>query len=240
MDEPTRAPQHDAPPPWRPLSAGAVTALVLALLLAPVALLGPWWVEILPLVVGAGSWWAIADGRRRGRGIAIVACVIALVAGTASLLYLGQARDLIVVQFDGFLRALSRDDRAEVATWVIAGEDAPAAVARWRERLQAVEREAGPYGQRVEVDWGLWGPMVGLLAAPDGDLVEIGAPEGGPRPALGTLWVRAGFARERCWAAFELGRKGEPLGMDDVRGATPGKPLPFVRDVRFFRTRPVP
>ena len=30
----------------------------------------------LPLVIGAASWWAIADGRRRGRGLAIAACVI--------------------------------------------------------------------------------------------------------------------------------------------------------------------
>jgi hypothetical protein len=240
MDEPTRAPQHDAPPPWRPLSAGAVTALVLAVLLAPIAYLGPWWVEILPLVIGAASWWAIADGHRRGRGLAIAACVIALIAGTFFLINLGNARDLVVAGSDGFLRALARDDRAELSGWVIAGADRPASVARWRERMQAIEREVGPYGQRVEVDWGLLGPMAGLLAAPDGDLVEVGAPADRPRPALGAMWVRAAFTRERCWAVFELGREGEPLGFDDLKDAESDKPVPIVRDVRFYRAKSAP
>jgi len=240
MDEPTRAPQHDAPPPWRPLSAGAVTALVLAVLLAPIAFLGPWWIEILPLVIGAASWWAIADGRRRGRGLAIAACVIALFAGTTALLTLGKARDLVATQFDAFLRALSKDDRAQLSGWVITGADGPAAIARWRERMQAIEREAGPYGQRVEIDWGLLGPMVGPLAAPDDDLVEVGAPADRPRPALGAMWVRAAFTRERCWAVFDLGREGEPLGMGDVGETAPDKPLPIVRDVRFYRAKSAP
>jgi hypothetical protein len=240
MHDAARAPVHDAPPPLRPVSMGAVAALGLALVLAIPAFIGAWWLEILPLAVGAASWWAIADGRRRGRGVVILACVLAAVAGTTALLWLGGARRGFEGHLDLLLRALAKDDRAELSAWVLDGEDRAAAVARWRERMQAAEREAGAYGQRVEVAWGLWGPAIGLITPPDGDLVEIGAPPGAEKPAPGSYWVRAAFAREHLWAAIELGRKGSPLSLEDVKRAPPGDRIPFLREVRFFRAPRAP
>src|SRR5438105_13125107 len=76
---------YAAPPAYRPMSAGAITALVLSIVLLLPALFGIWWVEIAPILIAALCWGGISGGRRRGAGLAIAASIVALLGGLAAL-----------------------------------------------------------------------------------------------------------------------------------------------------------
>ena len=73
---------YAAPPAYRPMSAGAVTAFVLAIVLTiPAYAIGLWWTEVLPLLVAALSWGGMSSGARRGTGLAITASLNAFGVG---------------------------------------------------------------------------------------------------------------------------------------------------------------
>ena len=82
MTDRTTAPnyEHSGPPPYVPLSGGAVTALVLTFVAFFIGLVGPWWSEAVPLLIVVMCWGGISRGVRRGRVVAIIALVLAVVA----------------------------------------------------------------------------------------------------------------------------------------------------------------
>jgi hypothetical protein len=220
------------------MSAGAIVALVLALVLVPFALSGPWWLEILPLVIGAASWWAIAEGRRRGRALAVIACVVAVLAGVGALLLLGAARSEMQTKFAEFLGQVSKGDPKELEGWVLEGEDPPTTVAKWRARMAAAEMDVGPYGQRVDVEWGLFGPYIGLVIPPRRDEVEeVGGTATDPWPRPGTIWFRSVFARDVLWTAVVWGKEQGDPDLEKVLKDKGRKKIPIVRDLRFFRPK---
>ena len=78
---------HAAPPPYVPMSGGAVTALVLAVVLLVGSLIGPPWCEAMALAIAALSLPAIRRGKRRGKGVAIAAIVLAWVGVGAGVMF---------------------------------------------------------------------------------------------------------------------------------------------------------
>ena len=224
------SPTHDYPAPsaYRPLSGGAITALVLAILLAFFAIMGPWWFEVIPLAIAALAWGGISDGRRRGSGVAIAACVIALLAGVGAFFVVQRTAEGMQALSDKFMSGLDKDDRATLTPWVLKGEEPTATLDAWHARYAAVQAEFGAYSGSTVIRVGLWGPVIGLLQAPE-DVTEIAPAPGAPVPRAPTpaapapgspassagapgappeaaAWFEAVFARGRVFVAVVLGQ----------------------------------
>ncbi|MCC7139878.1 MAG: hypothetical protein IT460_15755 [Planctomycetes bacterium] len=238
------APEHDAPPAYRPVSGGAVTALVLAIVLALAALSGFWWSEALALVVAALSWRSIASGRRRGAGIAITAAVIALAAGLYAFVAHRAIAATFEKSFDGLLTALAQDDRAALRPWAAKGEDADVAAQRWKKAYDRVAAEAGPYGGRVDVHATWVGALAAIFAPPGAAIVDVVNAESPPPDPLTAVWFEAAFQRERVWVALEApptsaAPQQTSEALQDAVRASPDHPTPaIVKEVRFFRAKP--
>lgn len=230
------ATQHDAPPAFRPMSGGAVTAIVLAFLLILPAVLGLWWLEGLPVLIAALSWGPISDGRRRGGGIAIAACVIAILAGLGCLAIHRGVASKIESKAGEILTAIQKDDRALLEPWAVEGPDKAERLARWRSRMAEAEKVAGPFAGSTSARMGMLGPMVSMMLPPEGP-TEVG--EGsGAKPEVGsTVWIEAKFSRESLWVAFEVNQE-EATGSSVEKAVQGGHPPPILREVRFFRAAP--
>lgn len=236
-------PAHDAPPAYRPMSGGAVTALVLAILLAFVAFAGFWWTEGLAILVAAFSWPAIAAGRRRGTGLAISAAVVALAVGFYAFSGHREMARNFESSFDGLMTALEKDDRAALRRWVAEGEDADATVARWKSDYDRVRGDVGPYGGRVDLHATWVGAVAAIVRPPSVEVADAVDPAAALPDLLGALWFEAAFQRERLWVALEP-PKGEDApkaateAITDAVKASPERPTPpIVRALRFFRAK---
>lgn len=205
------APEHAAPPAYRPLSGGAVTALVLAIVPGLGAMFGLWWLEAVPLAIVLLSWPAISAGRRRGRGLAITAGIIAAVAGGLGFLIAHEGRKAFEAQFDGLVTALDKGDRAEIDRWVADGVDKDAVAKEWTAALAAAKAIAGPYAGRTIVESGWLGPVGAVFGVPDG-VVDVVDPSR-PVPILGTaLWFQVAFQKETLWGACVIAKDAQSLG----------------------------
>ena len=246
-DAPSTSHEHPAPSAYRPLSGGAITALVLAILLAVAAFTGPWWLEVVPLAIAALAWGGISDGRRRGAGVAIAACVIALLAGVGAFFFVQRMTEEMQALSDKFMAALDKDDRATLTPWVLKGEDPKATLDAWHTRYAAAQVELGAYSGSTVIRTGLWGPMFSLLRAPE-DVTEIAPAPGSAAPgtpAAGTAepgeppeaiaWFEAAFARGRAYVAVVFGpADGSQAELKEAMKGGGGH-VPIVREVRFFR-----
>lgn len=244
--DPTGASAHPGPPPYVPLSAGAVLALVLAIVLVVGALVGPVWCEALPLVIALASLGPISRGVRRGRAVAIVAIVFALAGAAAGWFFQRAAISALSGALTPVIRDLARDDRAAVARWAGSRPDLDAAVDRWMQRSRAATAAAGALEGDLGVTPSMWGRFHGLTALPaHGEEFE---PKGAAPPEM-AFWFRATCTKGDVWVAFDFG-KAEKLSeaMSKARSgsaaATPGDTSTDVlgdafagkvEEIRFFR-----
>ncbi len=240
--------QDGGPPPYRPLSGGAVTALVLSLLMAIPAFIGLWWLMALPLLVALLSWAGVSSGRRRGKALLYIALILAVGIGATAWWMQGALAKQIDQGVAPFFVALDKDDRPTLDKWALESMDRPAAYDLWKSRLEAARKEAGPWSGHLRLDRGWTGVMMRLLVPPRG-ATEV-EPVGAKSIDIGkALWFCAPHSREDVWLALEL---GEPGTFDDahkefwsrVIGSSAGVGGPkdglgggqrLVRDVRVFR-----
>lgn len=241
---------HDGgPPPYRPLSGGAVTALVLTLLLAFFALGGPWWLMGLPVLVVLLSWGGVSSGRRRGKALLWISLVLSVGIGAFAWWTHQQVAKQLDRAVTPLVTALDKDDRAALSKWTIASLDRDAAFDVWKRRVEAVRKDAGPWSGHLRLDQGWFGVMVHVLMTPAGatEVEPVGAE---PIPPMKAIWICAPHTREDVWFALELGEPGkheeglkafaEWVGGGVTRGVGGPKDGPaegprFLRDVRVFR-----
>lgn len=247
MSDASSAPAYDAPPAYVPLSGGAITALVLALLLAIFALVGPWWLEALPLLIAALAWGAISRGERRGGAVAVIAAVIALVVGVLGYVTTEGLRKGAAATFSDLGTALDKGDRATLTTWVVDDKDLvpDALVSKWVADWAKVREKHGAWSGRATVPFDWFGPFKALFLPPD-DLEDAVDPSR-PAPALGTaFWFRCGFSKGDIWVAGVIAadsptdatKKAAFEAQTDAAVKDLGtQSHPRVRDLRFFRPR---
>jgi hypothetical protein len=240
---PVREP-YRAPPPYRPLSALAVTAIVVTVFGGILAFSGLWWIAGLGLILGAIGWSRLADGRKRGRGLALAAAVLSLLAGAGAFTLHRVTATELERAFDPFVRALATDDREELARWVDTPEGAEARLSTWRARMETAKSEAGAYAGRLEIGSVWLGAIVPFLVPRGVEEVEPRGESTLENPAQ-AFWIRAHFERGPIWLALvpspsdsgkgakaeALSEFLEPLARD--RGAHAR-----VHDVRVFRPAP--
>ena len=194
-----------APSPYVPVSGGAVTALVLSVVLFFVALFGPWWCEIIPVILVLFCWGAISQGRRRGKPVAIIALVLALLGGGIAYWTQKTISTVFGEHLAPVVVALEKGNAAEVSTWL--ADDAPdrdATVLRWIARSKAAHAAEGAFSGDLEIPFSLWGFMGGLIAKPD--VREEFEPRGTEPVRTGsTFWFKARCARGAVYVAFDCG-----------------------------------
>ena len=247
MNDLPNASPHDGPAPYVPISAGAVTALVLAIVLAILAFIGPFWCPIVAILVAAVSFGAIARRVRRGRVIALLAIVISAGGAAGAYVYHRHVATTLATGFSPIVRALDHADRAGLAK--LAGEG-PARATRfenWLTRAKAATDELGPMSGDLTLPVLPWGAWAALVSPPDG-LVEF-EPKGAAPPSPGTtFWFRATYAKGDVHVAFDF---GSPEKFQAALVNTQSEQLPAstngeattldtrfagrVEDVRYFR-----
>lgn len=236
------------PPPYRPLSGGAVTALVLALLLALFAYAGVWWLMVLPVLVVALAWPGVSSGRRRGKVLLWI--TLALSVGLGGISYLNQrhAAEELDRALTPLMTAIDKDDRVTLEKWALESVPKPAAFDLWRSRLENARKEVGTWSGSLRIDPGWVGVSMGLFLLP-GNVVEVEPVGPAPIDHFKAAWLRAPHAREDLWIAVEIGESGkETEGLKDfarwldarTRGVGGPKDAVvagprFLRDVRVFR-----
>ncbi len=227
---------YDAEPrPPAGISGLAITAFVLSLVLGLVSLIGVWWINGLALLFAVFAWPGISSGRRRGAGFAIAASVISVVAAIGVFLMWRSVAGVMEKSFDRYMQALEKGDAEELAKWIPEGEDAAAAVPRWKERMVKVHEAMGKYAGATQIRMGLWGPAVAMFLPPEG---VVAIDDGGPKPTIGTgvvsFWFEASFEKGTVWVAI-----GIPEGRRSaIKEQSAGHRMAIVRDVRFFRASP--
>jgi hypothetical protein len=226
------------PPPYRPFSAMAVVSFVLALVAGIPALLMLWWAEIPAALLGAIAWGGTGPTGKRGRGLAIAATLIAVLAGIGSFAMQRAGVGALEDWFKPLATGLAKGDKVEAARWV--REDEPTAdVDAWIRRMDAAEERLGAFTGKVEIGdvWlGFWPAFIGI---PDhGE--EFGSPGAGQLHQFEAVWVRLVFEKGRAWMALRLSKGGQ-IQEDEARQiaekATRHGEAKFVREVRLFAVR---
>jgi hypothetical protein len=221
------------------MSALAVLSLVLALLLGVVAIAGFWWVEAVPLVLGIAALGATGPGRKRGRGVAIAAIVLAGAGGAFSFLSHRALERAIEDHLGGLIGALDRGERAKAEEWRLAPAEGATApdVGPWVARAAVARERLGPHLGETTVG-SVWLGFMVALVHPEG--VEEVDPRGAKPLGLGeALWARVAYEKGTAWFAFVGRETGTPgSALEDLRGlGEDGKAHPWVRDVRVYLDR---
>jgi hypothetical protein len=231
----TTAPAHAAPPPYRPLSALAVTAIVVAIFGAVLAIGGTWWIVLPGLVLGALAWSALSSGRKRGRVLALAAAVLSLVAGVGAFVMHRLMAEGLETSLEPFVEALVRDDAQSLSRWLPEGLPRDEILARWRERMAATRGRVGGYAGRIEVGDVWWGALVTTFAPPRDLGPEIGPGDERP-PGIGqAFWLRAHFEKGPVWIALlpPPGHEG-PHAVREMVARLAKHGTLRLRDVRLF------
>lgn len=236
MTAPSIAPEHDAPPAYRPLSGGAVTALVLALLLAIPAMIGVWWLEAIPLVLVLLSWSGISSGRRRGKAVAVIAGLVAVTAGGWAYLTARAITAEFETQFDHLMTAFEKGDRKELSAWVVDGPDRDATVDRCLAAYAGLRGRFGAYASRTKLQPSKWGPLHGAVSTPEG-IVDAVDPARAVPGTLRAVWFEAAFSKARVFVAGLLIPDDAEVKEADINasmdGMKTGGHIRF-RDLRFY------
>jgi hypothetical protein len=234
------APADYMPPTYRPLSALTVIALVLAIVFLVGAVLGFWWVEVLPVVLCVAAWGAISKGRRRGGGLAIAASVIAILGGLAGFGCAQAVRTGARSMAAPFVQALHDDDRATLERWASEEPDHPFSQRAdlWKQRLDAGRARVGPWTKETEIAGSIWVPYRFAFPFAPPDMEEMGPHEGAAAGTRMSIWLRAPGERGDLWIGAELPdnvdrKELDSLGKDAAKDKE-RKPLHLVRDVRVF------
>jgi hypothetical protein len=216
---------YPAPPAWRPMSAMAILSLVLAILLALVAFLGLWWVEVFPLLLGLFALSATGPMKKRGKGIAIAGVVVAAAAGAFAFAVHRGIEIAIEDHFKGFVAALDGADPVKAATFAAEPEKAAAAIPTWIARAAAARERLGAYSGKLSVGSLFFGIAGAFVPPKDVDEVE---PRGAKDPDHeATLWARVKYERGTAWFSIS----GDPEKLKDMKGE---KIPPVVTDVRVY------
>jgi hypothetical protein len=221
------------------MSALAVVSLVLAILLGIVALLGLWWVEVLPLLLGLLAIGATGPQKKRGRGLAIAGVVVAVGAGIGTFLVHRGIEIVIEEHLDGLVVALDRGDAAKAGEWAHESVAGDTASPRWIARVAAARERLGPYSGSVRVGSVFLG-FLPAMVPPEG--VEEVEPRGTDPVALGqAVWARVQFERGVAWVAFVGGDPDKPgSAFEQMKDAEGQKIRPWIRDVRVYLPRDGP
>ena len=196
--------EYSGPPAYVPVSGAAVTALVLSVVLFFVALFGPWWCEIVPILLVILAWGALARRTRRGKPVAIIALVLALCGGAFAYYTQETISTLFGEQLAPVVLAIEKGDKTEIATWLPEAPDRDAKIDRWIARAKAAREAEGAFQGELRIPFNLWGFMVGLMKRPD--VREEFEPKGElPPPAGSTFWFRAKGAKGDVFIAFDCG-----------------------------------
>jgi len=224
--------EYSGPPAYVPVSGLSVTALVLAIVLFFVAIIGPWWCEILPVLLVILAWGSLARRKRRGKPVAIIALVLALAAGGYAYSAQKAISTVVGEQVAPVVVALGKGDRAEVSKWLAEGAaDREARIDRWLARAKAAQAAEGDFQGELLIPFNLWGFMAGLMAKPD--VREEFEPKGDASPVVGaTFWFRAACARGNVYVAFDCGSPEKfSKAMKEMQG-TPGSSDPKARSMK--------
>ena len=204
MTDRTASPPNEPAASRVPLSGGAVTALVLSIVIAVVGIVGPWWSEVVPLLIVLACWRGVFGGRRRGKVVAILALVISLCGAAAHYFIQQAAAAQLSESFAPVVRALANDDRAKLEAWVGTGADRDARLDRWLARAKAAREAVGTFRGDLDVSFRRWGFVLGLLGTPS--FRQEFEPRGAEPPTPGaTFWFRAPCANGDVFVAFDYG-----------------------------------
>lgn len=196
--------EYSGPPAYVPVSGLSVTALVLAIVLFFVAIIGPWWCEIVPVLLVILAWGSLARRTRRGKPVAIIAILLALAGGGFAYYTQKAISTVFGEQLAPVVVALGKGDRAELAKWVPEGPERDARIDRWIARAKAAQAAEGAFLGELQIPFNLWGFMGGLIAKPD--VREEFEPKGEVPPHTGsTFWFRATCAKGDVYVAFDCG-----------------------------------
>jgi hypothetical protein len=233
------APAHDAypaPPAWRPMSAMAVLSLVLAILLGFVALIGVWWVEILPLLLGIFALGATGAQRKRGRGLAIAGIVVAAAGGTYAFAMHRSVEIVVERHLDGLIGALDRGDGVQVARYVAESAKDEERTKTWILRAAVAKERLGAYSGQVTVGNVFFGIVAAILPPQGVDEVE---PRGADVLDVGeALWARVKYQKGDAWFAFGFGdAKEASAAVERLKEAKEDSFPPWVHDVRVYLPR---
>jgi hypothetical protein len=218
------------------MSGLAVSALVVAVLLVVVAVVGPWYVLLAPLALGVLGAARIKPAEQRGRGLAIAAAVIsaafAVYGFVAHRQGRAEVRDLAV----HVLTALREENLKDLEPWLDPEVVKEGAAARMAERHAKVVEAVGRFRGEVEAGNALLG-MTPTFLPPSG-LSEIGGttgrPDGSDLPPGGAYWVKARFERATLDVAIVV-RGGGRDAIMNVAKEMQGIGTKVVSDVRYFR-----
>ena len=222
-------------PAYRPFSAMAIVAFVLALLCGIPALLLLWWMEIPAALLGAIAWGGTGPAGKRGRGLAIAATIIAVLAGVYSYATQRAAITMIETSLEPLVAGLAAGDEAELTKWATEEEPKPN-VQPWAQRMAAAKEALGAFRGKVEFGNVIWGPYPAFMAMPDhGDEFE---PKGeGEFRRFEAVWFKAVFEKGDAWIAMRIVKSGAPPGEGGraVGEALQKKSWHFAHDVRIFK-----
>lgn len=237
---------HAAPPPYVPMSGGAVTALVLAIVLLFVSVIGPPWCGAIAFAIAASSLPAIRRRARRGKGVAIAAIVLACVGVGAGVMFQRAAVLELSAGFSPVVRALEKNDHAALLKTVPEGPDRDAKIERWTARAKAAIAAVGASTGDLTVPFAKWGFVHGIAATPA--ITEEFEPKGTDDPSA-AFWFRLPCANGDVYVAFDFGTRANfSAALTKARSeasAVPPATSPdestdttFVgnaEDIRFFR-----
>lgn len=233
--------EHHAPQDtWRPMSGLCLSAFILAIVLAVLAVLTLWVASLLPLVLGVAGLVRVDGARFRGRALA--GWAVALALGSGALGYVqtaGLNRTVerlatgVVAAFRAERPEAERDQLLEA--WLVNTTGRDEVRERLQARYAAVVQRAGP-ATGGPVMPGLAGGIF-PLTFPPADVEAIGEASGQADLALGgaIFWVRVPFEKGVLHLALVLGEQSlvglkEPL----EKLALSDGPAPVLRDARWF------
>jgi hypothetical protein len=231
MSDAWSMPPADAPPPYRSMSALAVIALVLSIVFLLGAVLGFWWLELVPVLLCVAAWGGISAGRKRGGGLAIAAALVAILGGLGSFACHRAVRTGVRDVVGEFVAALHRDDLATLERWATKDETKPfpERAALWKQRLDAGRAVTGAWTNDVELKGNLFFPMAWVVPMAPPGLVPVGPKAETTEEESGMkLWVRAPGARAELWLALHVNARD----LQDVSQKKPGGETVTTADIR--------
>lgn len=239
IDSSSPAGTHRGPPQeTRPRSTLGLWALFLSMLLALTStMVGFVWVLLLPAVLLAiYGVVKIRPERFRGQGMAIIALIVALMAGSCTYMFAGIFRDLSAHYAGGVLAALAGSEDRRLDDWLLESAREEGVRDTLRTRYREVVDQAGPYQKEIVQAPSLVGGR-GVIYPPAPDAVEeVGGDGKDPPRSLeqNAIWARARFEREVLLVELTFGksREGFEAGLQGVQAQ---KAFQALSDVRFWR-----
>jgi hypothetical protein len=231
-----------APEEWKPLSGLALTSFLLSLVLLVVGAMGPWFILLIPLLLGAYALLRFRPEKQRGRRLAIVAVVVSFFGmgltysmhKSAQVHFTNMARSVLTA-LTSAVPPEQQDEALRNWTWVPALEAEPDLHAQWRTRYAEAVKAYGPWSGEF-VSASVFATVWDYLVAPE-DLQEIGSDKEPSEEWAtgGVFWFPLRFEQGTVWMAMVL-HKGDAKSLqaaqDELKGTDP---VASFGDLRFYR-----